>query len=91
MDDLARWLKASDSLGAIFDDETDTLEQDWRQSREELNRAIREAASRQVAEDEIGFLEAIEPVQAALAEHVTSLRRWESFLDTIKPRTEPRS
>lgn len=43
VDELARWLKAIDSLGGVFDQETDELARAWRQSCAKLESAIRES------------------------------------------------
>ena len=89
LDKLAQWLKASDSLGGLFDEETDALAAESRQARAELGDAIRSATAQHVAEDEIAFLEAVEPVKAGLHRLKTSLAGWEEFLQRLEPVPDP--
>jgi hypothetical protein len=86
LDKLAQWLKASDSLGGIFDEETDALAAESRQARAEIEDAIRSATAQHVAEDEIAFLEAVEPIKAGLRRLKISLADWEEFLLRLEPR-----
>jgi uncharacterized protein YgfB (UPF0149 family) len=86
LDKLAEWLKASDSLGGVFNEETDSLKTESRQALADLEEAIQAATAQQVAEDEIAFLEAIEPVKTGLRRLKTSLTAWEEFLQRIEPR-----